>query len=115
MATEASSENSGLPPLPEQLAIAQYAIYLPEVQEMMRKLAAYHLGVYMPHMHDEKTGAFQPLPAGVIQVEDNLQVSFQAVEPPEGSFVPVAWVWRDDRPTPGAGCTAICTTVHHAP
>jgi hypothetical protein len=116
MATESRSENSGLPTLPEQLAIAQRAIHLPEVQEIMRKLSAYHLGVYMPHMHDEKTGAFQLLPTGVTQVEDNLKVSFQsvAVEPPGPSFVPVAWIWRDG-PTPGATCTAICNLVHHAP
>jgi hypothetical protein len=74
-----------LPKLPEELAIAQHAIQLPEVQEMMRKLSAYHLGVYMPHMHDEKTGVFQLLPEGVTQVEDNLRVSFQSVDPPERS------------------------------
>ena len=103
-----------LPKLPEELAIAQHAIQLPEVQEMMRKLSAYHLGVYMPHMHDEKTGAFQLLPAGWTQVEDNLRVSFQSLDPPGVSYVPVAWFWRDG-PTPGAKCTAICMTVHHAP
>jgi len=109
-----ASNDSGLPELPEQLAIARDAIQLPEVQEMMRKLSAYHLGVYIPHMHDEKTGAFQLLPEGMIQVEDNLRVSFQSVDPPERSYVPVAWFWRDG-PTPGVKCAAICLTVHHAP
>jgi hypothetical protein len=110
---EATNDN-GLPKLPEQLAIAQRAIHLPEVQEMMRKLSEYHLGVYMPHMHDEKTGAFQLLPDGVMQVEDNLKVSFHSVDPPENSYVPVAWFWRDGL-TAGSTCKAICMTVHHAP
>jgi hypothetical protein len=105
---------SALPKLPEQLAIAQHAVHLPEVQELMRKLSAYHLGVYMPHMHDEKTGAFQLLPEGVMQVEDNLRVSFQSEDPPGRSYVPVAWFWHDG-PTPGAKCAAVCMTVHHAP
>jgi hypothetical protein len=106
--------DNGLPKLPEQLAIAQHAIHLPEVQEMMRKLSEYHLGVYMPHMHDEKTGAFQLLPEGVMQVEDNLKVSFQSVNPPENSYVPVAWFWHNGLTT-GSTCKAICMAVHHAP
>ena len=101
--------------LPEELAIARAAIELPEVQEILRRLSAFHLGVYMPHSHDEQTGAFQVLPAGVLQVEDDLQVSFQAADEPTGSYVPVAWVWRDGELTAGAACTAICLTVHHAP
>lgn len=101
--------------LPEELAIARAAIDLPEVQEIIRRLSAFHLGVYMPHSHDEETGAFQVLPAGVIQVEDDLQVSFQAADHPEGSYVPVAWLWRDGELAAGAACTAICLTVHHAP
>ena len=80
----------------------------------MRKLSAYNLGIYMPHMHDEKRGAFQLLPEGVTQVEDNLRVSFQSMDLPGRSYVPVAWFWRDG-PTPGAKCRAICMTVHHAP
>ncbi|MDB5393510.1 MAG: hypothetical protein JWM91_1016 [Rhodospirillales bacterium] len=107
------SQPSELPELPEQLAIAQRAINLPEVQEIMRKLSAYHLGVYMPHMHDEKTGAFRLLPEGMTQVEDNLRISFQSVDRlGRSNFVPVAWVWRDG-PTPGGGCKSICMTIHH--
>ncbi len=114
MTTEMKSISniSGLPELPEQLAIAQSAINLPEVQDIMRKLSAYNLGIYMPHMHDERTGAFQVLPAGMTQVEDNLKISFQLVDQLVGSFVPVAWVWRDG-PTPGGGCKSICMTIHH--
>jgi hypothetical protein len=100
--------------LPEQLAIAQRAISLPEVQEIMRKLSEYNLGVYMPHMHDEKTGAFQVLPEGMTQVEDGFRVSFQQLHQLGDSFAPVAWFWHNG-PTPGAQCKAICLTVHHAP
>jgi hypothetical protein len=103
---------SAFPELPEQLATAQYAIQLPEVQEMMRKLSAYNLGVYMPHMHDEKTGAFQLLPDGVTQVEENLRVSFQSKELPGRFYLPVAWLWRDG-PAPGTVCTALCNKAHH--
>ncbi len=109
-----ATNTSSVPELPEQLAIARNAIQLPEVQEMMRKLSVYNLGVYMPHMHDEKTGAFQLLPEGMTQVEDDLKVSFQSVDPSDRSFVPVAWVWQDG-PTPGATCKAICNLAHHAP
>jgi len=101
--------------LPEELAIARAAIELPEVQEILRRLSAFHLGVYMPHSHDEETGAFQVLPAGVLQVEDDLQVSFQPADQSAGSYVPVAWVWREGELAAGAACTAICLTVHHAP
>ena len=107
-----ATNNSGLPKVPEQLAIAQHAIQLPEVQEMIRKLSSYNLGVYMPHMHDKKTGAFQLLPEGMTQVEDNLRVSFQSVDLPESSYAPVAWIWRDG-PTPGAVCKAVCHLAHH--
>lgn len=110
IATKSIGDISGLP---EQLAIAQRAINLPEVQDIMRKLSAYNLGIYMPHMHDEKTGVFQPLPAGMTQVEDNLRVSFQSVDQPGCSFVPVAWFWRDG-PTPGGVCvSALCARAHH--
>lgn len=114
ISTQELNEVAGLPELPEELAIAQRAINLPEVQEMMRKLSAFNLGVYMPHMHDVKNGAFQVLPAGMTQIEDNLKISFQSIDPPGRSYVPVAWVWRNG-PTPGAKCAAICMTVHHAP
>jgi hypothetical protein len=48
--------------LPPALRTAQAAIHLPEVQEMLRRLSEYKLGIFMPHMHDRQTGEFQPLP-----------------------------------------------------
>lgn len=63
--------------LPQALRTAQEAIHLPEVQEMLRRLSEYKLGVFMPHMHDEHTGEFQALPDEVTQLESGLKVSFQ--------------------------------------
>jgi hypothetical protein len=52
------------------------SIQEPEVQEMLKRLSNYGLGVFMPHMHAE-SGAFVELPRGMVQVEDNLRVSFK--------------------------------------
>jgi hypothetical protein len=54
--------------LPDALRGAQESIDLPEVQEMLRKLSKYNLGISMPHMHSEETGDFQPLPNELVQV-----------------------------------------------
>ena len=83
--------------LPLALRTAQEAIHLPEVQEILRKLSEYKLGIFMPHMHDEMTGDFQPLPDEVTQVEAGLQVSFQSTQSIESEpdrFLPVGWFWR---------------------
>ena len=61
--------------LPQALKIAQEAMLLPDVQEMLRKLSDYQLGIFMPHMHGEASGEFQPLPEGILQVESGLEVS----------------------------------------
>ncbi len=53
-----SSANS----LPPALRTGQAAIHLPEVQAMLRRLATYELGIFMPHRRDERTGEFEPLP-----------------------------------------------------
>lgn len=78
------------------LVAAQRAIELPEVQEMIRRLAAYGLGVCLPHMHDA-AGNMLPLPEGVLQVEDDLHVSFvpaeQVKDTPDTAYVPVGWGW----------------------
>ena len=59
--------------LPPALRTAQAAVHCPEVQEMLRRLSGYGLGIFMPHMHDERTGEFQPLPELVTQVESGLR------------------------------------------
>lgn len=96
--------------LPPTLSTAQSAISLPEVQEMLRRLAEHNLGIFMPHMHDEETGQFQPLPHGSVQVESGLEVSFRPTEEivrQPGRFLPVGWLWRAGVPAPVAVCTMV--------
>jgi hypothetical protein len=96
--------------LPQALRTAQEAIHLPEVQEMLRRLSEYKLGIFMPHMHDEQTGQFQPLPDEVMQVESGLEVSFQPTEEiasQTGRFLPVGWFWRAGASTPVAVCEMV--------
>jgi hypothetical protein len=96
--------------LPPSLQAAQDAIHLPEVQQMLRRLSRYRLGIFMPHMHDEKTGEFQPLPDHVMQVESGLEVSFQdsgnVVSQPE-RFLPVGWLWHEGEAIPVAACEMV--------
>ena len=96
--------------LPQALKTAQEAIHLPEVQEMLRRLSEYKLGIFMPHMHDEQTGEFQPLPDEVTQVESGLEVSFQPTEEIANQaerFLPVGWFWRAGASTPSAVCEMV--------
>lgn len=96
--------------LPRALRTAQEAIHLPEVQEMLRRLSEYKLGIFMPHMHDEQTGEFQLLPDEVIQVESGLEVSFQPTEEiacQTDRFLPVGWIWRAGASTPAAACEMV--------
>lgn len=93
--------------LPQALRTAQEAIHLPEIQEMLRRLSEYKLGISMPHIHDEQTGEFQPLPDEVMQVESGLEVSFRSTEEIANQtdrFLPVGWVWRAGASTPSAVC-----------
>jgi hypothetical protein len=96
--------------LPQALRTAQEAIHLPEVQEMLRRLSEYNLGVCMPHMHDGQTGEFQPLADEVMQVESGLAVSFRPAEEIAGQadrFLPVGWFWRAGGSTPSAVCEMV--------
>jgi hypothetical protein len=96
--------------LPRELRTAQDAIHFPEVQQMLRRLSEYRLGIFMPHMHDETTGEFQPLPDQFIQVESGLEVSFHASEKIANQtdrFLPVGWFWRDGEATPVAACEMV--------
>lgn len=106
-ATVSQGNARGLPPA---LRTAQAAMHLPEIHEMLRKLSAHGLGIFMPHMHNERTGEFQPLPDHVTQVESGLEVSFQPTEDIEmqtARFLPVAWVWRNGVSMP----TSVCEMV----
>ena len=108
--TIANVSQGRTPGLPPALRTAQEAIHLPEVQEMLRRLSEYKLGIFMPHMHDEQTGEFRPLPADVMQVESGLEVSFRRTEEIANQtdrFFPVAWVWRTGASTPSAVCEMV--------
>ena len=96
--------------LPQALRAAQDAMHLPEVQEMLERLSKYQLGIFMPHMHDEKTGGFQPLADDVMQVESGLQVSFKPTEEianQRDRFLPVAWFWRAGATSIAAACEMV--------
>ena len=98
---------SGLPPT---LSAAQAAIQLPEVQDMLRRLSAFELGIFMPHQHDQATGEFLPLQGDVMQVESGLAVSFQRLDEianQTASFLPVGWLWRSGAATVAAACEMV--------
>jgi hypothetical protein len=98
--------------LPRELRTAQEAIELPEVQEMMRKLSVYNLGVFMPHMHDDD-GRFQPSSDRFMQVEKGMRVSFaptEEIEKEQSHYLPTGWVWNSNLPTPMAMCRCVCVT-----
>lgn len=96
--------------LPSTLRTAQAAMQLPEVQDMLRRLSAFQLGIFMPHQHDEATGEFLPLPADVMQVESGLAVSFERLDEianQTASFLPVGWLWRAGAPTVASVCEMV--------
>jgi len=78
------------------VATATKAVQDPKVQEMIKELSKYGLGVCMPHMHDPNSEEeFSPLPKGMVSYESNLQVSF--VDASEvADQIPVAWAWNAD-------------------
>jgi hypothetical protein len=93
--------------LPQALRSAQAAIHLPEIQQMLCKLSEYKLGIFMPHMHEDGTGEFKPLPDEVTQVESGLEVSFKPTEEVANQadrFRPVGWFWRAGESAPVAVC-----------
>jgi len=77
------------------VATAIDATLNPRVQEIIKELAWYNLGVALPHIHGE--GPADLLPSDQIAYESNLQVSFvhQAVfASKEHNGFPVAWRWN---------------------
>ena len=105
--TIATATRAGEDNLPQALRTAQAAMHFPEVQEMLRKLSEFQLGIFIPHMHDAQTGDFQALPDDLIQVESGLEVSFrssQEIAKQTDRFLPVGWVWRAGAPVPVAAC-----------
>ena len=108
--TEPNVSRANACEMPPALRKAQAAIHLPEVQAMLRRLSEYDLGIFMPHQHDEKTGAFQPLHDELIQVESGRKVSFQPkaqIESRGDRYLPVAWRWREGASTPASACEMV--------
>ena len=107
--TSTSNRRYGLPPT---LRTAQVAMQLPEVQDMLRRLSAFQLGVFMPHQHDKATGEFLPLPTDVMQVKSGLAVSFERLDEianQTASFLPVGGLWRSGVPTVASVCEMVDT------
>lgn len=79
------------------------ALNNPEVQDAMKLLGKYGLGVFMPHIHT--TTGMEPLPRGIVQLEQQLHVSFVPEDNPGiTSAVPVGWVWDQDSATVVSKC-----------
>lgn len=98
--------------MPTRLRTAQEAIALPEVQEILKQLAKYNLGVCMPHIHTADED-FADLPNDLVQVEENLEITFKPRQSMDNSrAVPVAWQWLDDGVTASAMCVGYCTPTH---
>ena len=96
--------------LPKALRIAQAAIHLPEVQEMLRRLSEHKLGIFMPHMHDEETGGFEPLPDDLAQAEAGLEVWFEPsrdIAHQTERFLPVGWCWRAGASSIAVACEMV--------
>lgn len=90
--------------LPESLQIAQKAIETGEVQEIIKQLAKYNLGVCMPHMHTENKG-FVDLPKDMIQVERKLVTSFvHSSEVDDQTMIPVVWRYIDGVVVSASSC-----------
>lgn len=85
------------------VANAIKAIETTEVQEMVKKLSEYGLGVFMPHLHTEK--GFEPLPNDTVQLEQDLAVSFVKRDNPIAKgAAPVGWSWNKEK----AEVVAVC-------
>ena len=86
------------------------SIDIPEVQEMIRRLAPFNLGVCVPHMHLPNID-FAPLPKDLVQVEEDCRVSWISRSKLEAmpESIPVAWRWVDDGVQAAAKCMSVCS------
>lgn len=95
---------SGQIKFPKMVEDAITATKVPEVQEMIKRLSDYGLGVFFPHMHTED--GFAPLPKDMVQFEDSLVVSFVSRDDERlKSSFPVGWGWDKDRECVIAHCS----------
>ena len=89
---------------------ARDSIDLPEVREIMKRLADFNLGVYIPHMHRPDLD-FATLPPDTVQVEEGRQVRWISRAELESlpNSIQVAWRWVDNGVTSGAECIQTCS------
>lgn len=93
-----------------EIALAMQAVDLPEVKDMMRRLAAFNLGVCIPHMHRPDLD-FDVLPEDTVQIEEDCRVRWVARSDHElnGGSIPVAWRWSDNGAVPAVKCIQTCS------
>ena len=106
-ATKASALSTRMAP---EIERAFASIELPEVKEIMKRLAEFNLGVCVPHMHRPDLD-FASLPSDVVQVEENLRVRWVMRDTLTSlpNSVPVAWRWIDNGVTSAAECIKTCS------
>jgi hypothetical protein len=79
------------------------AVNTGEVQEILRQLGKYGLGVALPHMHTDE--GMVPLPEDMMSSEDNLKVTFRKRNQKINSkALPVMWRRGED-----ISCVANCS------
>ena len=109
MSTRTASAVANMTISPE-IESAFDAIKTKEVQDIIKQLAKFNLGVCVPHMHSS-TFDFAALPEDVVQVEEDCKVSWVprgALETSPGA-ISVAWRWHDDGIHAAAKCIAVCS------
>lgn len=109
MSTTIASSAARLKISPE-IRDALAAINTSEVQDIIKRLAKFNLGVCVPHMHLADID-FAPLPDDAIQVEEDCQVRWVSRSDVEAmpDSVAVAWRWLDDGVRAAAKCIAVCS------
>ena len=80
----------------------------PELQNALKVLSQYGLGVVDIHMHNHE-GDIVPLQDGMVQLENDLQVSFIDCNNPKlTDATPVGWQWKNG----GVQTTMYCSKNH---
>jgi hypothetical protein len=88
---------------------AVQSVNLPEVQEIMKRLSDFGLGIMVPHAHADDN-SFIPLDKDMVQVEDDHQVSFRHKDAVTKDFTPVGWRWDSETQV-----VALCTACSPMP
>jgi len=97
----------GMGSLHLEIKSAIESINEPEVQDILKQLAKYGLGIMVPHIHVDEGSGFAPLPRGMIQVESDLQVSFRNSDELNDHGIPVGWRWGKVGAEVVMGCTTL--------